>query len=83
MIGRAYPYYLESWRQPLRFLEEQLQPMLLVVDIYGFCSWIFMNSFYVRLQGEITNTLLVSEPTALLALAMPMSWIEYETQMLR
>jgi len=42
-----------------------------------------MNSGYVRLQGEITNTLLVSEPTALLALAMPMSWMEYKTQMLR
>jgi O-antigen/teichoic acid export membrane protein len=83
MLGRAYPYYLESWRDSFRFLAEQLLPMFLAGGIYGSCHWLVMNSGYIRSPNELTNILMVSVPTATLALVILISWMEHKTAMLR
>jgi O-antigen/teichoic acid export membrane protein len=83
MMARAYPYYLESWRTACRFFGEQLLPMLLVGGIYGLCHWLVLDSGYLRSSNELTNILMVSVPTATLALIILISWMEHKTGMLR
>ncbi len=83
MMARAYPYYVGSWRAAFRFLGEQLLPMFLVGGIYGLCHWVVLDSGYIRSQNELTNILMVSVPTATLALIILISWMEHKTGMLR
>ena len=83
MMARAYPYYVGSCQAAFRFLGEQLLPMFLVGGIYGLCHWVVLDSGYIRSQNELTNILMISVPTATLALIILISWMELKTGMLR
>jgi O-antigen/teichoic acid export membrane protein len=81
-LAKAYPYYIQSFREGFRFLGEQLMPMALVGGIYGLCHWAVMDSGYLRSTSELTNILMVSVPMAVLSLTILIIWMERKTSVL-
>ena len=81
-LAKAYPYYIQSFREGFRFLGEQLLPMALVGGIYGLCHWAVMDSGYLRSTSELTKMLMVSVPMTLLSLTILIIWMERKTSVL-
>jgi O-antigen/teichoic acid export membrane protein len=81
-LAKAYPYYIESFREGFRFLGEQLLPMALVGGVYGLCHWAVMDSGYLRSKNELTNMLMVSVPMAMISLTVLIIWMERKTSVL-
>jgi hypothetical protein len=81
-LAKAYPYYIQSFREGVWFLGEQLLPMALVGGIYGLCHWAVMDSGYLRSRSELTNILMVSVPMAMLSLTILIIWLERKTSVL-
>ncbi len=81
-LAKAYPYYIESFREGFRFLGEQLLPMAVVGGVYGLCHWAVMDSGYLRSKNELANILMVSVPMAMISLTVLIIWMERKTSVL-